>query len=386
MKIKNYASFLILALTFTFFCYSVPDEQCFLKALEAGGPAWMDEQIESDLAPFKDGISKKLVDRVFNKLDIERSLLVRITKKGHVITCRGKKGYKEEHKQIYVSAMEYLDRVVGLPDFDLLLTLFDTCAFLVPRYGTLQKEECIVMGYGTYAPEDATRANKAILIPDFMALNGLERESYVVEIGVNMHPWESKIKLGFWRGAATGGYNTMLGKWYTEFEWGYHPHDWKTMPRSILALYSREHPDVVDAKFVSGYAYIYDTFVKEQVLGSYVHIPDQIQYSYLVDVDGYGMTVPRSYWILRSNSLLVKQKSDWVLWFSRGLVPYVNYVPFTTPDEDLEAVIEWARAHDDQAKEIAYEGRRFALEDLSIENTYVYLYKLLMAYSALQNK
>jgi len=103
-----------------------------------------------------------------------------------------------------------------------------------------------------------------------------------------------------------------------------------------------------------------EILLEHGLMGNSIPIEDHLQYRYLIDVDGNGMTVPRSYWILLSDSLLIKQQSDWVLWFSSGLAPYVNYVPFTAADDDLDGVIEWAMEHDDEARKIALEGRRFA--------------------------
>jgi len=377
MKIKFYNFLLIFSVAITAFCYSVPNEKLFLKALKAGGIPWMDEQIKSDLEPFQEGISTELVDQTLKKLDVECLLLVRIVVKNGVITCSPHK-QSDVRLEAYLRALEYLNRVVGLPDVDFILTLGDSTS------GILPENQNFIFGYGTYAPGDKQLSHGGIMIPDFIALLGLEYENSCVDGGVLKYSWKKKIKKGFWRGSTTGYIATAAG-----YICGYCDSNWDQFPRTRLALYSKERPDVVDAKITNVCQVIpgnevHDILAKLDLLGASASIEDHLKYAYLVDVDGNGMSVPRCYWVLRSNSLLVKQQSDWVLWYSRGLVPYVNYVPFTNPGEDLETVIEWAKAHDDQAKRIAYEGRRFAMKDLSIENTYLYLYKVLMAYSALQ--
>jgi hypothetical protein len=101
-------------------------------------------------------------------------------------------------------------------------------------------------------------------------------------------------------------------------------------------------------------------------------------------VDGNGWTVPRCFWILLSNSLLLKQDSDYILWYSAGLVPYKHYLPVTRDEKDVFDKIDWAKEHDEEAQQIATEATHFAKNDLCLESTYLYLYRLLRAYSELQ--
>lgn len=322
----------------------------------------MDAQIQNDLAPFTARISKGMVDAVWDKYDKETYQLVRFTIKNRKISYQTCKNYSSSVFETYLHALQTLNLFIGLPDADFILSLHDT----------IPLPESLLFGYGK---KDHLGQGKGILIPDFVALKGHRDLDISIEKGMRKFRWENKIAKAFWRGATTGGV--------------FSDDNWDQFPRTQLALHSLESPDFLDAKItkvcqVAPGSRVHEILLEHGLMGQSVTIEDHLQYRYLVDVDGNGMTVPRSYWILLSDSLLIKQQSDWVLWYSRGLVPYVNYVPFTDPADDLDEVIEWAREHDDEARRIALEGRRFAKEELSSENTYLYLYKVLVAYSALQ--
>lgn len=334
----------------------------FLSALKRGGPWWIDAQIQNDLAPFTAGISKQMLDALWNKYDKEFYRLVRFTVKKRKISYQTYKDCPPDIFESYFRALHILNWFVGLPDVDFIISLHD----VIPL------EESLLFGYGK---NDSPGQGKGILIPDFIALKGHANLDLSVEKGVRKFPWGNRLQKAFWRGSTTGGV--------------YSDDNWDQFPRTQLALHSLESPDLLDAKITTVCQLAPGSRVQEilfeyGLMGNSIPIEEHLQYRYLIDVDGNGMTVPRSYWILLSDSLLIKQQSDWVLWYSRGLIPYVNYVLFTTASDDLDGVIEWAREHDNEARKIALEGRRFAKEDLSTENTYLYLYKVLVAYSALQ--
>jgi hypothetical protein len=81
---------------------------------------------------------------------------------------------------------------------------------------------------------------------------------------------------------------------------------------------------------------------------------------------------------------LLKQESEWLIWYYSGVVAYKHYVPITRKKSDIFNKIEWARKKDREAKKIAEEATKFARNDLSIENTYLYFYKVLCEYAKLQ--
>jgi hypothetical protein len=62
---------------------------------------------------------------------------------------------------------------------------------------------------------------------------------------------------------------------------------------------------------------------------------------------------------------------------------YVHYVPVNEDLSDLVEKLEWAKAHDQEAKEIAANAHQFACEHIAQEACDEYLYHLLVAYSKL---
>jgi hypothetical protein len=105
---------------------------------------------------------------------------------------------------------------------------------------------------------------------------------------------------------------------------------------------------------------------------------DSCRYKYQIDVDGWGCGFHRAQWVLRSNCVSVKQRGPNIQWYYNGLKPYVHYVPYETDCSDLANVLTWLRANDDKAKEIALQGRRFALDYLNTDMSYLYLYHVLL--------
>jgi hypothetical protein len=163
--------------------------------------------------------------------------------------------------------------------------------------------------------------------------------------------------------------------------------NWFLAPRAKLTLFSYERPDLVDAKFTQIAQCDPDVpgiLSEHHLLGGWVNVEDHLKYRYLVDVDGNSCTYSRCYWILLSNSLLLKQVSDNTQWYYKGLIPYQHYVPLADDLSDIFEKVEWSKEHDQEAQEIARNATEFASENLSLENTYLYFYRALQEYAKLQ--
>ena len=62
---------------------------------------------------------------------------------------------------------------------------------------------------------------------------------------------------------------------------------------------------------------------------------EQLQYKYLIAVDGWAAPWERVPAVLASNSLLLKQESPFVEWFYDLMIPGVHYVPVKYDLSDL---------------------------------------------------
>lgn len=91
-----------------------------------------------------------------------------------------------------------------------------------------------------------------------------------------------------------------------------------------------------------------------------------------------------TYYKFLSNSLVMKQNSDNVMWFSSRLIPWEHFVPLYNDLRDVKEKVQWARENDGEAKKIADSGRQFALDHLMPEQILEYCYKTLVKYASLQ--
>lgn len=217
-----------------------------------------------------------------------------------------------------------------------------------------------------------------ILVPDWYALEPSQNELMAeIERAVEAFPWDNKEEKMFWVGAANGG--------------NYHDaRQWRLAPRSQLALFALDNPDIIWAKFTSikDEKHICSEMKQMDLLiCSHKRISpfDSCKYKYLIDVDGYSCGFQRCRWILQSNCVPIKQRSSNVQWFYSGLNPFQHYVPYQTDCSDLPDLINWLRNNDDKAKKIALEGKRFHKKYLDFDTTYLYLYHVLKEYNKLNS-
>lgn len=217
--------------------------------------------------------------------------------------------------------------------------------------------------------------SRLILIPDCEALNPADRNyiSSVILKGAKEFPWEQKKNLVFWRGAATGSAPTieqLASNCLTQ------------APRFQLVDISQKLPELVDAAFVSWNCNSNnrDLFIARFRLTSAVHPHDHLLYKYLIDLDGNTCCYSRTYWVLLSNSLMLKQTTNNIQWFYKGLQPFVHFVPLRQDLSDLQEKLIYCKNNDSVSRSIAQNGTDFALKHLQYEHNLDYMANLLAAY------
>jgi hypothetical protein len=195
-------------------------------------------------------------------------------------------------------------------------------------------------------------------------------------INKNQHrwPWNQKINQLFWRGGVMDG--------------SYTPINWMTYPRGRLVYESKVlHTEAIDAAFVGLHPELVADpryFIENNYTSSHVDPVDQLQYKYLIDVDGVTCTFSALPWKLLSGSVVMKQKTSDIMWFYKELIPWKHYIPLEKDLSDLQEKLLWALHHDREVKEIARNGREFALSHLMPEHILQYCYKILVKYASLQ--
>lgn len=247
-------------------------------------------------------------------------------------------------------------------------------------------------GIQNSVPILAFSANKksinVALIPDCEALNPIDRRYLIqaIQKASLMHPWPSKKATIFWRGTPTGEDETAR---ITSRSW--------INPRHQLVQMSLNHPTWVDAEFT--YTYRASDYQKNEQdllpvsspaywrnilpVSQPVHPKDHLLYRYLIDIDGYSTCFSRTFWILLSNSVLLKQTTNYKQWFYQGLKPYIHFIPLKSDLSNLEEQYKWCLEHEQECRCISEEASQFALNYLSYEKNMGYLLRLLQVYSSL---
>jgi hypothetical protein len=103
---------------------------------------------------------------------------------------------------------------------------------------------------------------------------------------------------------------------------------------------------------------------------------DQLQYKYLISVDGNTAAWDRVPWILNSNSILLLKASNHKCWYYDFLIPYVHYIPFNN-DEEIETII----ASTEDRSHIVQNANQFVQDYLKHDRHKLYMQYLLEAIS-----
>jgi hypothetical protein len=324
---------------------------------------WMDRQIQADLAGIA-AITPAQIDAAEQAFKDMGRAFVRV--KMHpdtidYITPTFSHPVYQTRTDYFKDFFSQMQRAYPLPHVDFIITLDDACPMLPPQSAPVF---CI----------SKEKGRKGIIcIPEVWTC----RDGYYLnlkEIGAQI-PWENRIPIAFWRGHTTGGRD-------------YTVESWKEMPRSKLALLSRENPRLLDCalvSFIQGTKEAEMVMRKERLFKSGCDPIIQMRHRYLIAIDGHTFSSALK-WELFTGSLVLKNDSEWEEWFSNALVPYEHYVPYKLDLSDLIDQLDWVRHNDESAKKIALQGQLFAEQNLKTDSVILYTYKTLAAYSQLLKK
>ncbi|KAJ7288454.1 glycosyl transferase family 90-domain-containing protein [Mycena rebaudengoi] len=188
--------------------------------------------------------------------------------------------------------------------------------------------------------------------------------------------WKDKKEQVYWRGMSNGGH--ISGQNYRKF------------PRFRLVELARNHSDLIDAR-MTRFAETHctddtcdrDGIIKEYDIGGPMSPKEDIyHYKYLLDVDGNTFS-GRYFGLLRSGSLVFKS-TVFDEYFNEWLRPYVHYIPVQADLSDLVEKIEWAIAHDNEARLIQETGKLWADRVLTDSQNDCYFSAVLLEWARLQ--
>ncbi|KAJ6610759.1 glycosyl transferase family 90-domain-containing protein [Mycena sp. CBHHK59/15] len=189
--------------------------------------------------------------------------------------------------------------------------------------------------------------------------------------------WRDKKSQIYWRGTSSGG--MIFGSNYHNFT------------RYKLVRLAQKHTDLLDVEITSFADELCGSesecdkkkIVQEyNIIGPGAPREDEYKYKYLLDVD--GMTFSGRYLgLLRSGSLVFKA-TVFTEYFNDWLRPYEHYIPVLPDLSDLVEKIEWAKAHDAEARMIQERGREMAERVMTDGQNDCYFIAVLLEWAQLQ--
>lgn len=309
------------------------------EKIKKGLPQWATAQIQEDLRHYQ---KVKKIDLDYYKKD---QALCKCSIKNKKLSFSCGKNTSKNNSSLTLSlyymkyifdALSFLAKENYIPDTEFVLAITDFFPF---------REEAKAPIFVFAKDLDSRFEKNLVLIPDWMNL--METSTLRAEIseGSKRFPWALKEPKFFWR-------SSIL-----------------TFPRQVLASWTLENPDLIDAKFLNKSEGIH--FVKPA---------DHLQYKYLISIDGLRCSWTRLVWHLHSNSLTFKYQSNQEQWFYKGIKPYQDYIPFTDK-KSLLAGYQWAETHPEEVQKMIKRSTEFVEENLSIEDMYHYFVVLLQEYT-----
>lgn len=349
-------------------------KQEFLSKIDAGIPEWMTRQIALDLADVpKTGITQQMITKTMSQ---DPEFIAKICiKDGEITVYTFPDMCRRDYCNPLHDVLNELNSYVKLPDVEILYNIDDApcnwihlIANIVPPFSLTRYLAPVL------APTKHLNDKNVIAIPDSHTLMQMKDHLQEVKLGNTKYPWKLKSSKAFWRGATTGGM--------------YYPKTYHKFPRVKLVQLSKQYPEVLDAKFnvvqqdMSGY--IKPLFSRLGYIGERLTVSDHLQYKYQILIDGNSAAWTRCHWQLHSNSIILKQDSEYVQWYYGLLKPYVHYIPFDYECSDLIEKIQWAQDNDDKVQEIIKNANIVAENCLKYSDMLLYLYAVITSYAKLQ--
>jgi hypothetical protein len=112
-------------------------------------------------------------------------------------------------------------------------------------------------------------------------------------------------------------------------------------------------------------------------LSSFMSYDDQSKYKYVVNVEGHVSAFRLSV-ELSMGSVVMIVDSEWKMWYSDIIEPYVHYIPVMGDLSDLIEKIKWCKDHDDECEQISKNAKVFYNTYLCKEGIFDYVQKTLV--------
>ncbi|MCH9614100.1 MAG: hypothetical protein SP1CHLAM54_11120 [Chlamydiia bacterium] len=345
-------------------------------------PAWMDERVSKELAPFQErGISQRALDATFDKLQKSHLkshfLRVRVIDERIYFMGNDEFGFRKFFRTI--ARCSDFPGIPDLPHLDMIFTSEDGILLSDHPYGYwITEDESLQAPIATHAThEDAPYGISVIDRYTMYSWSKLVSDIFSANAS---NPWESKEQIAFWRGAPSD-YDHKL--WELPEAEAFAA--MQRTPRHATCVQHYFYPFLMNA----GYSSMNDcpavlTNKLKPFMKPACSPAEHLHYAFLPVLDGCSCTYPGYLWRLASNSTVFKVASKHSQWFYDALEPYVHYVPILDTVQDQLDRVMWAQGHPEICKQIAENATKFVQENLMPEDIYLYHLNLFQRYSDLQ--
>jgi len=316
-------------------------------------PNWLNEQIEEN---FKYFVNKKNdIDGTienFKKFGLLKSaLLIKIKIKNNKISYKNFLPFKYHPRIASLNFfLKNILKIIKFPNVEFLYSIHDYFEYVDKWQDCLK---CPV-----FCISKLKDKNKVILFPHIEAIRtneNLMNSSFETFPGIE---WNKKINKIFWRGTNTG------------FD------DLNKNERYKIVKFATQNPEFFDVGF-SNFVFTGKNPKKNEF---YIKkdncLPkDQLKYKYLLAIDGNAF--PGSFfWQLFSNSLILRNKSNYLEWYYKGLKNNEHYIEYSC-EKDLLEKLMFLKQNDKLTKNVIKNANNFAKEYLINEAIIAYIFKLL---------
>jgi hypothetical protein len=219
---------------------------------------------------------------------------------------------------------------------------------------------------------------------------GMCRDQYINFESFICSDWTNKIPTAVFRGAATDcGYDESTSIRYLIHKIS---KDWENN-NNYNDKNKIDNIKFLDVKIDAGITRLWFNDIKLE--NDVLHYPKQIKiveriefinmskYKYILNLDG-SVTAFRLSAELNYLSVILKVESEYYIWYSKYLEPYVHYIPIKKDFSDLAEKIKWLKENDKQAYQIALNAREFYKKYINKEYIMDYIQNTLNIISSYQ--
>ncbi|XP_050530910.1 protein O-glucosyltransferase 2-like [Daktulosphaira vitifoliae] len=308
-------------------------------------------QIDIDLSQFKKINFDNLIGEMvtyFNKNPYSMSICQYVVKNNLIFRkCYGEyTGFKMFMDNLLLS----LTRKVRLPDIEFFVNLGDW------PLSTKNKKFPIFSWCGSNSSNDIVMPTYDITESSLENMGRVSLDMLSVQGNIDKE-WSKKISKAFWMGRDSN------------------------KQRLKLIEISKQHPELINAS-ITNFFFYKDLKEKYGPSSKPISFFKFFDYKYQLNLDG-TVAAYRFPYLLAGNSLVFKQDSEFYEHFYNELVPWVHYIPVKKNLENLVDLLINMTLHDNEAKNISFNGFNYARKNLLPHNILCYYMLLFQEYSKL---